>query len=203
MWEAAASVPLPAAARATGWARTASGPIEQAPASRQVGRRNGGGPTSLRISSAPAPSDTRGPIPEGCHAPSWGPWPDAYPNRFSCPLRQGPGPAQARRTQPCHPRLRSTRGSRRARHLRSLGSNRPRANPVQGHGGRQSGGTCRGGELPVSRVAIKSGLRRRFPYRHLNVPAYPDANPQGIGTTCTAGAPASRYSRLPHLAKTA
>lgn len=46
-------------------------------------------------------------------------------------------------------------------------------------------GPGRGGELPVSRVAIKSGLRRRFPYRHLNVPAYPDANPQGIGTACT------------------
>jgi hypothetical protein len=150
MWEAAASVPLPAAVRSgdAGWARPVNGPTAQAPASERPGRPAGGRPMSPRISSAPVPSDTHGPAPDGCHVMSRGPWPDACPNRFSCPLRQGPVPAQARRTQPCHPRLRSTRGSRRARHLRSLGSNRPRANPVQGHGGRQSGGAWSGRRSP-------------------------------------------------------
>ena len=181
MWAAATSVPPPDAARATGWARTASGPIGQAPASRQAGRRNGGGPASLRISSAPAPSDTRGPVPVGCRALSLGPWPDACPNPLPRPLRQGSVPAPTRRAhrrrRPGNPRLRNTRGSRRARHLQSLGSNRPRANPVQGarlppirRGGR-------GGKLPVPGVAIKSGLRSRFPYRHQHVRVQPRRKP--------------------------
>lgn len=115
MWAAATSVPPPDAARATGWARTASGPIAPAPASRPAGRRDGV-PTKPRISSAPAPSDTRDPVSAGCCAPSWGSRPDA-----------------------CH-RPPRTCGFRRARYLRSSGWNHPRGNPVQGRGRGQFAG---------------------------------------------------------------
>ncbi len=116
-WEVAASVPPPDAVRArtAGRARAANGPTAPAPASRPAGRRDGV-PTKPRISSAPAPSDTRDPVSAGCCAPSWGSRPDA-----------------------CH-RPPRTCGFRRARYLRSSGWNHPRGNPVQGRGRGQFAG---------------------------------------------------------------
>ena len=194
MQEAAASVPLPAAVRsgATGWARPVNGSTGQVPASERPRQPAGDRPTSLLISSAPAPSNTPGPVPEGCHAPSRSPWPDACPSLLPCPLRQGLVPTPAHRTyrraRPGNHRLRSTRGSRRARYLRSLGSNHPRANPVQRHGRRRSGGVgaasspCRGSPLNQVCEADSRIGARTFSHE-------PGANrtpcPQNIGTVCT------------------
>lgn len=186
-WEAAASVPPPAAAPAgaTGRAPPVSGPIGQEPVSRPAGPRDDGVSAGSRISSAPAPSDTRGPVPCTCLARPRGLRPVACASplpgrpgqegevRHTGPIPAGPRPAPpSHEAWPGHHRPRSTRGFRRARHLQSLGTNHPRANPVPGgmaaadplESGRAGGFPCRGS--PLNQV-YETGSRirhRAFPH---------------------------------------
>ena len=153
-WAAAASAPSSAAAHAgaSDWAWPANEPIGQEPVSAQAGSGGAGVSTPSRFSSAPAPSDIRGPVPGARLARPRGQRPavcarplPGRPGQGGELPRTGAVPAGSRpsppppRTSPDNHRPQSTRGSRRARCLRSLESNRPRANPGQGLGRHRSG----------------------------------------------------------------
>ncbi len=100
--------------------RRANAPTAQVPVAEQPGRGRGAVPTRRRLSSAPAPSDTRGLIPDGGRALPWG---CGIGHAWRLPVQQDPddlrGPPSPRQRCPRNHQRRHARDSRRARQSKS------------------------------------------------------------------------------------